>query len=55
LGEHSSQESTNYVISVVLAEAFGEKVFNNLWEAPKMLTSIATHLAGLLQSSPYSV
>lgn len=53
LGEHNSQESIIYVISVVLAEAFCEKAFKNLWEAPKMVTSIAAHLAGLLQCSPY--
>jgi hypothetical protein len=40
-------------MSVVLAQAFAEKLFHNLWDAPKMVKSIATHLADLLQSSAY--
>ncbi len=54
LGEDSSEESATDVMSVVLAQTFGEKAFKNLWDAPKMVTSTATNLVGLLQCSPYS-
>jgi hypothetical protein len=54
LGEDSNEESATDVMSVVLAQAFGEKAFKNLWVAPKMVTTTATNLAGLLQCSPYS-